>query len=130
MKETYQVSTLCHKAHNSGKGASIIPNAMPDGVISAQDLLRRMPFEINIQSPASKELVSTKGKNTELSSCWSSMKTVSNLLKEDMKRRSPNCLTDEMVRNFGDPLFSSCDEAQPVETEFDGADQGIYSVKL
>ena len=23
----------------------------------------------------------------------------------------------------------SCDEAQPVETEFDGADQGIYSVK-
>ena len=24
----------------------------------------------------------------------------------------------------------SCDEAQPVETEFDGADQGIYSVKL
>ena len=24
----------------------------------------------------------------------------------------------------------SCDEAQPVETEFDGADQGVYSVKL
>ena len=42
---------LCHKAHNSGKGASLIPNATPDGVISAQDLLRRMPFEINIQSP-------------------------------------------------------------------------------
>ena len=24
----------------------------------------------------------------------------------------------------------SCDKSQPVETEFDGADQGIYSVKL
>ena len=24
----------------------------------------------------------------------------------------------------------SCDEARPKETEFDGADQGIYSVKL
>ena len=24
----------------------------------------------------------------------------------------------------------SCDEAQPVETEFDGSDQDIYSVKL
>ena len=24
----------------------------------------------------------------------------------------------------------SCEEARPVETEFDGADQGIYSVKL
>ena len=23
----------------------------------------------------------------------------------------------------------SCDEAQPVETEYDGANQGIYSVK-
>ena len=42
---------LCHKTHNSGKGVSLIPNATPDGVISAQDLLRRMPFEINIQSP-------------------------------------------------------------------------------
>ena len=41
---------LCHKAHNSGKGVSLIPNATPDGVISAQGLLRRMPFEINIQS--------------------------------------------------------------------------------
>ena len=108
MKETYQVSTLCHKAHNSGKGASIIPSATPDGVISAQDLLRRMPFEIDIQCPASKELVSTKGKNTELSSRWSSMKTVSDLFQEDMKRKNPNCSTDEVVRNFGDPLFSYC----------------------
>ena len=50
----------------------------------------------------------SKGKNTELSSCGSSMKTVSDLLKEDEKRRNPNCSTDKVVRNFGDPLFSYC----------------------
>ena len=67
-----------------------------------------MPFEINIQSPASKEFVSTKGKNTELSSRGSLMKVVSDLLKEDMKRRNPNCSTDEVVWDFGDQLFSYC----------------------
>ena len=52
-----------------GTMASYRNPPMPAGVISAQHLLRRMPFEINIQSPASKELVGTKGKNTELSMC-------------------------------------------------------------
>ena len=51
-----------------------------------------MPFEINIQPPASEELVSTKGKNTELSSRGSSMKTVSDLLKEDMMREESKLL--------------------------------------
>ena len=91
-----------------GTKASYCNPPMPAGVISAQHLLRRMPFEINIQSPASKELVSTKGKNTELSSHGSLMKTVSDLDKEDMKRRNPNCSTDEVVWNFGDQLFSYC----------------------
>ena len=49
-----------------GTMASYSNPPMPAGVISAQDLLRRMPFEINIQSPASKELVGTKCKITKL----------------------------------------------------------------
>ena len=89
-----------------GTMASYRTPTTPDGVISARDLLSKMPFEINIQTPASKELVGTKG--TELTSRGSSIKTVSDLLKEDMRRRDPNCSTDEVVRNFGDPLAPKC----------------------
>ena len=106
---------------------------------------RHWPFEINIQPSASEELFSTKCKNTELNSRGSSMKTISDLLRGGIQIAQltrwwgisvTSCFLTvslALLRHCVESTLRfnpSFDEAQPVETEFDGADQGIYSVKL